>query len=69
MRIEIPVYMDAWMRGARFGEVIKTDRAGVWHVKMDHPQVTRLLHIPPHMQVDCKIISTESEEPNAEADL
>lgn len=52
-RIEIPVHYDAWMRGARFGTVVglawehgsgdKIIRA--IRVKMDHPQIRRLLKV------------------------
>jgi hypothetical protein len=44
-RVEIPPGYDLWMMGARFG-TIKRYRQGIAHIKMDHPQVTRLAHIP-----------------------
>lgn len=31
MRVQIPVYTDRWMRGDRFGDVIKTKR---WRPKL-----------------------------------
>ena len=52
-RVEIPVHYDMWMRGARFGRVVglsweygsgqKVIRA--IRVKMEHPQVKRLVKI------------------------
>lgn len=34
MRVEIPAYMDSWMRGDRYGEVTRTYQ-DVYHVKLD----------------------------------
>lgn len=49
-RIEIPVYYDLWMRGARFGEITqyrkaKEGRSAHYLVKIDHPQVKRRLKL------------------------
>jgi hypothetical protein len=44
-RVEIPVYYDLWMRGARFGTLVDSD-SEYYHVKMDHPQVKKILKIP-----------------------
>ena len=50
-RVEIPVYFDLWMRGARFG-IIKSYARGkpgeddFIRVRMDHPRVKRLVKIP-----------------------
>jgi len=55
-RIEIPVHFDLWMRGARFGVITRTTRAGVWLVRMDHPQVRRLVRIAPADQAFCKVL-------------
>jgi hypothetical protein len=39
-RVEIPVYTDSWMKGDRFGEIVKTGRrnkggALIVHVRLD----------------------------------
>lgn len=49
-RIEIPVHYDLWMRGARFGKVTvvrrgKQGQSAYLLVKLDHPQVRRLLRL------------------------
>jgi len=56
MRIEIPVHFDLWMQGATTGHVERTDKNGAWHVRMDHPQVKRLVVIKPDDQQFCKIL-------------
>jgi hypothetical protein len=61
MRIEIPVHYDLWMRGARFGDVRDYKKDGTWMVKMDHPQVKRLVRIPPADQEFCKVISMRGD--------
>lgn len=47
-RVQIPAWSDLWMRGARYGEIVKTYRKRNTHstemiavVKMDHPQVKK----------------------------
>ena len=46
-RIEIPIHFDMWMRGARYGWVTSINRRGRYiRVKMDHPHVSRRVHIP-----------------------
>lgn len=45
-RVEIPVHYDAWMCGARFGEVRgfrrgKPGQSDYLLVRMDHPQMQR----------------------------
>jgi hypothetical protein len=46
-RCQIPPYFDLWMRGARYGMIVKVtkDSLGteIAHIKMDHPQVRRLV--------------------------
>ena len=45
-RVQIPVHYDLWMRGARFGVVTSAGKDGAFvRVKMDHPQVKRLLKV------------------------
>ena len=44
-RVEIPVHLDLWMQGARFGTVTKVNE-GIIHIRMDHPQVKRLVKLP-----------------------
>ena len=44
-RVELSPGYDLWMRGARFG-VVRSIRDGIAKVKMDHPQVKRLVRIP-----------------------
>lgn len=45
-RIEIPPHYDLWMRGARYGTVKNITRDGqTVLVKMDHPQVRRLVRV------------------------
>ncbi|NBU79671.1 MAG: hypothetical protein EBS50_11490, partial [Sphingomonadaceae bacterium] len=45
-RIEIPVHYDLWARGARFGVVTSvTKDAAHIRVRMDHPQVKRLVKL------------------------
>jgi hypothetical protein len=37
-RVEIPVYTDWWMKGDRYGEIVKTTRVNgtlIAHVKLD----------------------------------
>jgi hypothetical protein len=58
-RIEIPMYYDMWMRGARFGVVtsIRRNRPGLSdaaYVKMDHPQVKRRVKVWRMDWADCK---------------
>ena len=49
-RIEIPAHYDLWMRGARFGLVMamRTNLEGGRYakIKMDHPQVRKLVNLP-----------------------
>lgn len=52
-RIEIPVHFDLWMRGARHGVIRRVRKDGTWIVKMDNPNVKRLVHIAPEDQVFC----------------
>ncbi len=56
MRIEIPVHFDLWMRGARFGTVVRVSKDGTWRVRMDHPQVKRLVRVPPYDQTFCRVL-------------
>lgn len=49
-RIEIPVHYDLWMRGARFGVVVSHHNgtpgtSDYVKVRMDHPQVKKLLKV------------------------
>jgi hypothetical protein len=44
-RVEIPVGFDLWIRGARFGTIKRITPDGYWMVKMDNPQVRRLVCI------------------------
>ena len=57
-RVEIPAYTDLWMRGARFGEIVRVipgngnyvqpgdpSAATIFVVRMDHPQVKRLARV------------------------
>ena len=45
-RVELHPSKDLWMRGARFGEVTKmSDLDMIAHVKMDHPEVTKIQKI------------------------
>lgn len=49
-RIEIPVHYDMWMRGARTGTVTtfrrgKLGQSDYVTVRMDHPQVRKLLKV------------------------
>lgn len=45
-RVEIPPHYDLWMRGARFGVVVSTNSEhGLTKVRMDHPQVRRLVTV------------------------
>lgn len=44
-RVELHPGCDLWMRGARFGTVVREKGDTVW-VKMDHPQVKRLVRLP-----------------------
>lgn len=55
-RIKIPAHFDLWMRGARYGTVIRVDKNSVWHVKIDHPQVKRIVKIGPHDQDYCRAV-------------
>ena len=37
-RLQVPAYTDAWMKGDRFGDLVKTTGSGdatIAHVKMD----------------------------------
>jgi hypothetical protein len=43
-RVEIAPSYDLWMRGARYGE-IRSEKNGVYAVKMDHPGVKKLAKI------------------------
>jgi hypothetical protein len=50
-RVEIAPHYDLWMRGARFGTVIREYRSprtgkNMVAVKMDHPQVRKLVRLP-----------------------
>lgn len=45
MRVEIPMHFDLWMRGARYGSITAV-RAEYVSVKMDHPQVRKVVRIP-----------------------
>lgn len=48
-RVQVPAYLDIWMRGARYGEVARVQSGmgangpTLFGVKMDHPQVKRLI--------------------------
>ena len=50
-RVEIPVHYDAWMRGAQYGKVTAFHASTVAGqsdyvtVRMDHPQIKRLLKV------------------------
>jgi len=44
-RVELHPGYDLWMRGARFGVVVRV-KDGVAQVRMDHPQVKRLQRVP-----------------------
>jgi len=56
-RIEIPVHFDLWMRGARTGYIHSIrEHDGAWLVRMDHPQVRKLVVIPKEDQPYCKAI-------------
>lgn len=50
-RVEIHPSFDLWMRGAKYGTVVRCvksgKRAGKVAVKMDHPQVRKLLYAKP----------------------
>lgn len=65
-RVEIPAYCDLWMRGARFGTVTRVVEgkgnfldpkdprgATIFAVRMDHPQVKKLVRV---IADDCRII-------------
>ena len=64
-RVEIPAYCDLWVRGARFGEVVRVIQGGSYFdpcdprgrtlfcVRMEHPQVTRLVRV---IANDCRYI-------------
>lgn len=41
-RVEISPHFDLWMRGAKYGTVVKIVSDEV-HIKMDHPQVKRIV--------------------------
>ena len=55
-RIEIPAHFDLWMRGARIGKIVRTAKDGSWKVRMEHPQVKRLVTIRPDDQPLCKVL-------------
>jgi hypothetical protein len=65
LRVEIPAYLDTWMRGARYGTVTKTywrkwrdpftnkeGRDEFARIKMDHPQARDVVAL----LSDCKVI-------------
>lgn len=64
-RVEIPAYTDTWMRGARFGEVVRVTEGGgyldpkdprgrtLFLVRMDHPQIRRPIRV---IADDCKFV-------------
>jgi hypothetical protein len=35
MRVELSPSTDMWMRGARYGEIVKAGKSGMMHVKLD----------------------------------
>ena len=55
-RIELPAHYDYWMRGARFGTVVKFKKAfsprpsdqayDRFLIKMDNPRIKRLVTLP-----------------------
>lgn len=57
-RIEIPVHFDLWMRGARTGHIKRVRKDGAWLVKMEHPQVRRLIIVLPDDQTFCKVLNS-----------
>lgn len=50
-RVELHPACDLWMRGARFGTVVKVGRKHV-HVRMDHAQVRRPVRVAPDNLLD-----------------
>lgn len=48
-RVELHPACDLWMRGARFGTVHSVAKDGTLRIKMDHPQVRRLVLVPPDL--------------------
>lgn len=51
-RVEVPSYTDAWMRGDRFGEVIKYNaRNGMLTVKLDKSGRERGFRV-----ADCRVV-------------
>ncbi len=44
-RVELHPAYDLWMRGAKYGTVVKI-KDEIAHVRMDHPQVRKLAKIP-----------------------
>lgn len=66
-RVQIPAYTDLWMRGARFGKIVRVIEgtgnyvqandprgATIFVVKMDHPQVRKLARV---VADDCTFVS------------
>lgn len=50
LRVEIPVHLDTWMRGARFGTVTgfrhgRDGQSDCLLVKMDHPGIKRRVRV------------------------
>lgn len=49
-RVEIAPHYDLWMRGARTGAVVSSKRnkdgKEILSIRMDHPQVKKLVKIP-----------------------
>jgi len=43
-KVEIPAHCDLWMQGAKTGTIVKTE-GDVTVLRMDHPQVKRLVRI------------------------
>lgn len=59
-RIEVPPGSDLWMRGARFGEVRRTEVPGILVVKMDHSSVRKLQRF---QATDCKRVDVDLNNP------
>jgi len=54
-RLQIPAYTDAWMRGDRFGDLVRTTGSGeatVAHVKLDVSGKTVRVALD-----DCEVVS------------
>lgn len=44
MRVELSPSTDWWMRGARYGEIVKPGKRGMMHVKLDATGRTVRVH-------------------------